>query len=352
MTINNVNKKIYVGVHKTSDPYEWDYYLGCGIYANKFYTYEHPKTTFQYAVKKYGPKNFTRKTLAVFNNEEDAFLMEANIVNKEFLSRKDVYNMVLGGKGGDLAEMSVECHMYTLEGEYVKSFNSMQDAADYVNRGRTTIGRGIYQHISAGGYFWSLDKVEKLDLTLYKTDTNKKVVYMYSATGLYEKEFESVSEASRETNIPTSNISRAVKLGYMVEEKYFSFIKSDKFAKAKTQYLANMKVYQYDLEGNFIAEYETIGDAKKKLQIKSDIGSAIKKGTTCAGYQWSIEKLDKMPKIKLYSSPRRVGVYDLDGNLVETFNTVTECQKKYSSCKHVLHGKRKTGNGHIFKYLD
>ena len=153
MTINNVNKKIYVGVHKTSDPYEWDYYLGCGIYANKFYTYEHPKTTFQYAVKKYGPKNFTRKTLAVFNNEEDAFLMESDIVNKEFLSRKDVYNMVLGGKGGDLAEMSVECHMYTLEGEYVKSFNSMQDAADYVNRGRTTIGRGIYQHISAGGYF-------------------------------------------------------------------------------------------------------------------------------------------------------------------------------------------------------
>ena len=151
MTINNVNKNIYVGVHATENPDKWDYYLGCGTYANKPSSYKHPKTIFQYAVKKYGPKSFTRKTLAVFNNSEDAFELEAEIVNKDFLARKDVYNMVLGG--GGLTDTSIECHMYTLTGEYVRSFDSIQDGATYVNRGRTTIGRGIYQRISAGGYF-------------------------------------------------------------------------------------------------------------------------------------------------------------------------------------------------------
>ena len=35
MTINNINNYIYVGVHKTLTPYEFDGYLGNGIYINE-----------------------------------------------------------------------------------------------------------------------------------------------------------------------------------------------------------------------------------------------------------------------------------------------------------------------------
>lgn len=62
-----------------------------------------------------------------------------------------------------------------------------------------------------------------------------------------------------------------------------------------------------------------------------------------------------MPDLSIYEFsgvPRKVAVYDLQGNLVETFDTVTACQKKYSACKHVLHGKREIGNGHKFQYID
>ena len=34
------------------------------------------------AVKKYGPKNFIRNIIAVFNNEDDAYALEADIVNE------------------------------------------------------------------------------------------------------------------------------------------------------------------------------------------------------------------------------------------------------------------------------
>lgn len=33
-TINKINNKIYIGVHKTENPDVFDGYLGCGAYAN------------------------------------------------------------------------------------------------------------------------------------------------------------------------------------------------------------------------------------------------------------------------------------------------------------------------------
>ena len=86
MTINNINNYIYVGVHKTLTPYEFDGYLGNGIYINRPNTYEKSKTKFQQAVKEFGPKSFRRKLINVFDNEEEAYLLEKDIVNPEFLS--------------------------------------------------------------------------------------------------------------------------------------------------------------------------------------------------------------------------------------------------------------------------
>ena len=82
-TTCNINKKIYIGVHKTN-PDIFDGYLGNGCYLNNSSTYERSKTRFQRAVKKYGPKNFTRSTIAIFDNEDDAYALEAELLNKGF----------------------------------------------------------------------------------------------------------------------------------------------------------------------------------------------------------------------------------------------------------------------------
>lgn len=50
-TLNLVNNKIYIGIHKTSNPYTFDGYLGCGVYVHNSSTYNNPTTAFQYAVK-------------------------------------------------------------------------------------------------------------------------------------------------------------------------------------------------------------------------------------------------------------------------------------------------------------
>lgn len=370
LTTNIINNYIYIGVHKTLTPDKFDGYIGCGVNINKNRTYKHPKTKFQYAVKEFGPKNFKRKTLKVFEDDKSAYLLEGRLVNDQFLARSDVYNMIRGGIIANDGNPT-QCYCYDLNGNFISEYISMQAAGDQIQCSANAIKYAIVNKTPLNKYYWTNNYYESLNTLEYKPDVNVKPIelnsvnlnakpikihiYQYSNLGDYEKEFNSIQEAAIENKTSTTNITRGIKLGYLVNNKYFSKEKYNKFALARFESIRKSKVYQYSLDGTFIKEWENANQAKIALKIKSDIGAAIKRGRTCGNYQWSIEKIDKMSdltKINRSGIAKRVAVYDLDGNLVEIFNTVTECQKKYSSCKHVLHGKREIGNGHKFKYID
>lgn len=85
-TTNIVNNKIYVGVHK-SDNIQSDEYLGSGKVLNV-------------SIAKYGRQKFNRQILYQFQTKEEAYAMERLIVDKQFVKRKDTYNIKLGGQGG------------------------------------------------------------------------------------------------------------------------------------------------------------------------------------------------------------------------------------------------------------
>ena len=349
-TTNLVNKKIYIGVHlcKTN---KFDGYLGCGVYESCPSTYNKPKTAFQYAVQKYGPKNFKRITIKEFDNEEDAYFLESDLVNKDFIKRKDVYNEVIGGHGGDIANNSVPCYQYDVEGNFIRGFESQQKASIYIKRSFTTIKRAIKNKIKAAGYFWALEKVPKLNISDYKAIDNKIPVFQYSDTGEYDCCYESIIDAARVNNESSTNISRSCKLGYKCKNKYFSYEFDLNYSIAKNKVIKNRKVYQYSLSGEFMQEFDSYLDAQKKIG-KYGLQNAIRLGRTFAGFQWKLEKLEKIESVELKTKGRKVGQYDLEGNLINVFNTVSECSKKFSGCKHVLHGKRKTSGGYIFKYIE
>lgn len=81
---NIINGKIYVGVHQTEDLE--DGYMGSGIRILN-------------AQKKYGKENFKKIILEFFQNEKEMYDKEFEIVNSDFIIRKDVYNLTEGGKG-------------------------------------------------------------------------------------------------------------------------------------------------------------------------------------------------------------------------------------------------------------
>ena len=113
-----VNNKVYYGVHKTENPDVFDSYIGNGIRINSPSSYMHPTTPFQAAVKKYGTSNFKRTTVKVFDSLKPAFDMEALIVDKDFVKRKDNYNVHIGGYGG--ASYFRKVYQYTLTGDFIR----------------------------------------------------------------------------------------------------------------------------------------------------------------------------------------------------------------------------------------
>lgn len=230
-TVNKINNKIYIGVHGTEID-EFDGYIGNGVSIYRPATYMNPKTPFQYAVKKYGIKNFIRTTIKEFENEEDAYKLEEQLVNEQFLKREDVYNLALGGRITELANP-------------------------------------------------------------------RKKVYMYDLNGNFEREFDSVNSAGRFLN--------------------------------------------------------------PEAKGAGHLPRAIKEGHQYLGHQFSYEKLPFMKKLKcrtmgIVEKPYtggKVGRFNDNGDLLETFETMTDCVKAgYKNAKLVAQGKREHCKGFVFKYLD
>lgn len=86
---NKVNHKIYIGVHESSDIN--DNYFGSGKQIKS-------------AIKKYGKENFIKEILEYFSCKEEMYKKESLIVNEEFVSRSDTYNMSVGGFGASISK--------------------------------------------------------------------------------------------------------------------------------------------------------------------------------------------------------------------------------------------------------
>ena len=80
-TVNLVNGKYYIGVHKTDNPN--DGYLGSG-------------KLIKAAITKYGVDSFKKEIIAIFEDKNAAYQLEAELV----IIGEDSYNLKNGGEGG------------------------------------------------------------------------------------------------------------------------------------------------------------------------------------------------------------------------------------------------------------
>lgn len=80
-----INQKFYIGVHKTECLN--DGYLGSG-------------KLLKLAIEKYGVENFKKEILFIYENSEEAFQKEYEIISESLLESKNCYNLKRGGNGG------------------------------------------------------------------------------------------------------------------------------------------------------------------------------------------------------------------------------------------------------------
>lgn len=350
-TTNLVNKKIYIGVHKTFTPYKFDGYLGNGVKVNDRHSYKYSKTPFEAAVNKYGPDNFIRKTLKVFDNLQDALDLETWLVNKDFIKRKDTYNIALGG--GIPPAITKIIYQYSLQGEFIKEWPSITEASIHFKCSSSSIGSAIFNRTPSLGYLWTDYKYDKIDLESFNINKNKTHTYLYDLQGKLINEFISIAECAEYIKESENKVSKAIRGKFCISNTYYcSDIKYNIFPIQPIINHKNDKLYQYDLSGNFIKEWKNYSEVKKYFGKDIGIHAAIRLNNSCMGFQWSWEKLPNMKELKSKTKARKVGKYTLDGKLIQIFNTVGEAKADTCGAPNVLTGRRKTAGGCLWKFIE
>lgn len=123
------------------------------------------------------------------------------------------------------------------------------------------------------------------------------------------------------------------------------------------------KVRQYDLNGDFIAEYETVAEASRITGISHSKICAVARGDrkTSGGYKWAYpeDKYIRFPNRKKgqinESTLKPVLQYDTDGNLLAEYKSIADVARKNESYERTniicnLKGRTKHAYGFIWKY--
>ena len=157
----------------TKNPEVWDFYIGNGIYTYRPASYKKATTPLKRAVCKYGINAFRRITLAVFDTKEEAYKLEATIVNESFVKDQNTYNIKLGGSGGCPEILKKKVYMYNSNGDFVKEFNTLKECIDEIApnaRNQSHISRAIKNGTRVYNYQFSYEKVPFMKK--WKTEVN------------------------------------------------------------------------------------------------------------------------------------------------------------------------------------
>lgn len=274
-TTNKINNKIYIGVHRTNVDID-DGYIGCGLYNSPNSIKQFKRYKFHHAVKKYGVANFIRETLFEYDDTEEgklaAYKKEAELVNRDFLKRVDVYNMTLGGKVPS-SMIEREVAQYDIDGHFIRTYYSITHASELTGISHSGIQAACSREITrCKNYQWryfdgNTDDIEGLKFVY-------KPVYQFDLQGNYLAHYKDCADASRKTGITKSSINdtcngkiRASHGYYWSYDKHFNYKPMDSKGTA---------VACYTNEGTFVKAYPSLTEAAKELGVSlSSISKAL-----------------------------------------------------------------------------
>ena len=351
ITVNTVNGKFYIGVHKTDTPDKFDGYLGCGAWLEKPSSYNKGKTPLHAAILKYGTSAFKRITIKVFDNRQDALNLEKILVTKEFISQPNNYNATIGGGNPPLS--SIPTNQFTLDGQFVKTWESEESIRQFFGV-KVSMSDVIKCKCNMAGYFWS--RASEIDVNEYQKIVKGGFIDQYDLQGNYLTSYRSTNIASQKLDISFSKLTTAIFRQKPCEGYYFIKSGADIAEIFKIKRTINKQpVHRYLMSGEFDKTYSTTVQAARDTPHTQGINikNAVVNGGTAGGYRWSYSKGENYFQLQnptQYRKIPRVLQYTVTGKLVKIWNNYRECKREFPYCLDVCNGKAKAYRGYVFKY--
>lgn len=174
-----------------------------------------------------------------------------------------------------------------------------------------------------------------------------------------------ISKIAVTTTRPSLNENQKIKLSNKLKGQKRSEETKNKLK--IIQQSKSPKVYQYDLNGNFIKEWDSVYIASKFYGVKTSGIYHVCKGDlkVCANFMWSLIFYSKLPKYKRnkykeffrkehYTKP--ILQYDLEGNVIKRWSRIKEYCSQYGYRPNVMWAAIKNQNGFykgfIWKLID
>lgn len=262
---------------------------------------------FKRAIDKYGWDKFIHIIVKDNLSKKDATNIEKLLIEQlKSNEAKYGYNISSGGDETFLGfhhteqakrkiaeRFSEPVNQYDKKGKLIKTWESMREAGRSLDVDSSSIAKcckGIYK--TSKGYVWRYvgDEFNKYSLKKYQQPKQRIKVKQFTTNGVLLHVWDSITQASISLNIGTSSIVDCCKgkKGRKTVKGYVWRYFDDDFDKYDIHNEKHSPVCQFDLNGNFIKEYNTIHNASCCTNISTgNIISCCNNYTKKAGgYIW------------------------------------------------------------------
>lgn len=244
-----------------------------------------------------------------------------------FREKYELLNILKGGRGinyglfGDKNGNAKKIIQYDLNGQFIEIFNSMVDASEKTKVKINLIsGCCCLDRVNtAGGFIWkyySENYSEKI-VSIKEINDNIKqtakknygdIILQYALDGVLIREWQTMRDIERELSFKRAGIYYTLRhTGIAYGYKWVCANKEIINIPLKGPKLNFKKVLQYDLQGNFIKEWNGFIYALRSLCINSStISNVLDKPKTCGGFQWRSWKENPPLIIESFVDKRKI----------------------------------------------
>ena len=358
---NLINGKIYIGKTCKKPEHRWN--------DGKGYKFQRH---FWYAIQKYGWDNFSHEIIANNLTAEESKELEIKLIAEyDSMNPNKGYNQTAGGEG------MLGWHHTEESLAKIRLSNSTRGVSEETKKKMSAIMKEKYK--DGNNPFLGKEHSQKT-----KDELSRLAIERWQDESYKEKMLEKIKSPERNKKISDKRKEkwqdpeyRAKMLKYMNSDEYRKMIsernkgrkhteeelkkmsvavsgeRNGMFGKRGKNHPSSKPVVQYDLEGNFIREFENAKEAEKETRVNdSQIGKCCKrKFSTAGGFIWRYvgdTNVEIPNQIKINNKP--VYQFDKNANLIREYKNIEEVimANGYSKYSVLNAAKGKTRSAHNY----